>query len=837
MPGTSSGTDLVRLAAVTALILKILCHLQSVGSTVTFHNHSDCCCENIYPRSAKNLVSSISECTNNCAADAQCHAAVYLMADVAGQCELRGRAPAGKACCIHKKHYDGLNSTSSPAGQVVIDMGTSTGPCPKPHPALHPPAPPKAQLARPTYHFTRCSGEMNDPNGLQWRYGPDGKPQFHMFFQAAGAGSCPARVHGWGHTMGPDMVSWTREPASGVCGSSGGGITLPNGFKGPNGEPWLSANIASAPFAGQHPAVGLHLFTSTEPTKLQNYSRYIPAEKKSSADPCVICPELVPAEVGAGYIGDNYVFQEPAFNVSSRDRTFYVLSGTNLCANRTDLWCGYPAPGTPAAMLFSSKDLLTWKFVSLFTDSIRDGHWNTRKNRVDCPDTFTLPDGRQVLLWLDSGGTRWNIGTLDRTTMQFTAQHTGLEGHNTGVTQSVWDPQGRRVQLGWIGTPFSAAQTLPHEIRLSSTGDSLVWLPLPEMATLHGEHRTFSGSLQTAVHNRSSVHPLVNPSDAFGLHLHATATFTFGSALCENVTLAVSKSSRGLYVDAHCGPVTANLGVLCSLDSSAGGGRGAAAAAEPTTTTVATPRGGPSGGSALTVDVFVDSVVVEIFAGGAHVAHVLETIDGVALPGTGVEVGVIGGSVDFGVDLWAMAPSISPACPHDEPFAKSGGTNAMKNDDEQAATSNEEQSVAAAAVAVAPTALPPNQFTAYSCGNGQLQPTVGGNVFSAIRIAHSKQPGAPKCPGYNASADPLGPCFISPEVAKAYLDKLPAGHRSISLEGQPTLYTVADGAAKTVPRGLECFDQISRVGGGVRGPWLEHWSTVVQGRFEAWFGR
>ena len=61
----------------------------------------------------------------------------------------------------------------------------------------------------------------------------------------------------------------------------------------------------------------------------------------------------------------------------------------------------------------------------------------------------------------------------------------------------------------------------------------------------------------------------------------------------------------------------------------------------------------------------MDSVVVEIFAGGAHVVHVLEAIDGVALPGTGVEVGAVGGSAGVDVDLWAMAPSISPACPHE----------------------------------------------------------------------------------------------------------------------------------------------------------------------------
>jgi hypothetical protein len=291
-----------------------------------------------------------------------------------------------------------------------------------------------------------------------------------------------------------------------------------------------------------------------------------------------------------------------------------ALGGTGLTLCCVRRWCGYPAPGTPAAMLFSSHDLINWQFVSLFTDSIRDHHWNyTHKNRVDCPDTFTLPDGRQALLWLDSGGTRWNIGSLDRRTMQFTMQHTGLEGHGTGVTQSVWDPQGRRVQIGWIGTPFSAAQTLPHEIRLSPTGDSFVWLPLPEMATLHRSHRTFSGSLRPGPANTSSVHTLVNSSDGYGLHMHATATFTFkgAGATCDNVTLAVTKSSRGFFLDAHCGGVMANLGVLCSLNHPVGR---LAAEEDPTMTTVTMPMplgaNEGAGGRALTVDVFIDSVVI-----------------------------------------------------------------------------------------------------------------------------------------------------------------------------------------------------------------------------------
>ena len=55
----------------------------------------------------------------------------------------------------------------------------------------------------------------------------------------------------------------------------------------------------------------------------------------------------------------------------------------------------------------------------------------------------------------------------------------------------------------------------------------------------------------------------------------------------------------------------------------------------------------------------------------------LEAIDGLTLPGTGVEIGVVDGSVDVDVELWSMAASISPACPHDDPALEVDGAEDM----------------------------------------------------------------------------------------------------------------------------------------------------------------
>ena len=131
------------------------------------------------------------------------------------------------------------------------------------------------------------------------------------------------------------------------------------------------------------------------------------------------------------------------------------------------------------------------------------------------------------------------------------------------------------------------------------------------------------------------------------------------------------------------------------------------------------------------------------------------------------------------------------------------------------------------------------RFTAYSCDTGPITAagkhktpaSFGGNVYSAIRIGHPLPINGttthPRCESFNASSDPLGPCFTSPASAKAYLDTIPAGHRAISLEGQPTLYTIQIGNV-TTPRHLACFDPIAD---SVRGPWLDMWSQTVHHRF------
>ncbi len=150
-------------------------------------------------------------------------------------------------------------------------------------------------------------------------------------------------------------------------------------------------------------------------------------------------------------------------------------------------------------------------------------------------DTFELPDGRQVLIYLmqvratsidgivlvvilqsmcalqlnhrhpdcvrmdASQGTLWQIGTFNAKTGKFTSTASTATataaGHEQGLGscgQSLTDAKGRRVQFGWqhisLGVT-SGAQSLPRVITAATEaqGGGLRFSPLPELETLHND--------------------------------------------------------------------------------------------------------------------------------------------------------------------------------------------------------------------------------------------------------------------------------------------------------------------------------------------------------------
>ena len=546
------------------------------------------------------------------------------------------------------------------------------------------------EALRPWYHFHRREGEMNDPNGLQWRRlgdDPASQVSYEMFHQHSnGSTACygsEGSGHVWAHASSPDLVRWVRRPETAhmTCASTGAGITLPPGFKGPNGESWLSANLGSAPamagFPDETVGRGLKLWVSNNSATLNEYYEYLPPGTKTIVpatrqnDACVICPAGVrpgpsnpPNWTRAADIGDSYIWSEPEWNVPSANRTFYAMSGQGHCPRGShppsDMWCGWAKGKEPQALLWSSKNLVDWRFVSEFYNGSRDDY-----TAVMTPETFTFATGEQAFIWLGSKNTLWVTGRASRRGGElhhFTEQR--FNGNpsmgwvdpagGTHCGQSMWDAKGRRIQFMWLGLSlpganYTGAQTLPREIALAPPGSvtGLLFRPIPELETLHAPAAPVFDEAFTLAPGAGRTFA---PADDVGLHCHVKATLTMPPSVEQDCS--VSLIVRAVGATAAGAPRSDSTSLLVNVSHAAG---------QRVVTFGSTAPVNISRGSAdVELEVFVDGAIVELFVNGGE--RVLTTNSGNpgSIAGTGLGWSASGLSANVSsFRLWGMSKAIS----------------------------------------------------------------------------------------------------------------------------------------------------------------------------------
>ncbi len=503
---------------------------------------------------------------------------------------------------------------------------------------------------RPVYHFTRAEGEMNDPNGLLWRRGPstaDGTPgpvTYHLFYQSDNP---VGPSHGWGHGRSPDLLHWERLPRLGADGSSGGGVQLPDGFS----HGWTAALTMSVPvFPPRNPPTGIHLWTASD-AALSKFTEYRDPVRvqNSTNETCVICPETVPRDVRAAYIGDNYLWR----GLGDDKDTFFFLAGSGRCPDNATEWCGYNTDANqPLAMLFTSKDLINWRYRSQFY--FYKNH--DMGNRVDTPDTWELPDGRQAFVWLGNLETRWSVGKLDPETLVFTPGNAGASPADFGVydvgdmfcQQSLWDAQGRRVSIAWIrlflpNATYSGAQSLPRVVTAvdQAKGGGLVFEFAPEVATLHlpgPENQLAYPKVALSPSRRFPIAQL-GADVEFATRAHVEVTVR---ELAANSTLTASLlgGAFAVHLSSRCEGGCFELQIDGSTDFGA-----LPAKLEPALATLP-----------LMVDVFVDGAVLEAYAAGRVISRVATGANS-----TDAVFSVAGSDsarADIGIQIWKMASTV-----------------------------------------------------------------------------------------------------------------------------------------------------------------------------------
>lgn len=458
---------------------------------------------------------------------------------------------------------------------------------------------------RQTFHIQPPMGLMNDPNGLAYFDG-----YYHVFYQWFPLGP----VHGvkyWYHMKSIDLITWIDE--------------------GPGIRPDLDFDSHGAYSGSALEQDGKLYLMYTGNKRDENWRRYPSqciAVMNQNGEISKWQDPVIP-EPPNGYTEH---FRDP--RVWKEDGGFWAIIG----AQREDL--------TGTVLLYSSPDMKTWRLEGeLKTNLPNFGYmW-------ECPDYFEL-DNSGVLIFSPQGieekgdefqniyQSGYLIGeTLNLLSREF---HHGAfkeldRGFDFYAPQTMVDPNGRRILIGWMGLPeidyptdkngWAHCLTIPRE--LSIQNGKLIQTPVKELealrkqkveiqACIENESKTFLGLTGTTFEMKIKIENL----DAVECGIEFRANNTKKTVLkyeAKRKRLILDRSLSGESVGIDYGTIRA-----CSLES-----------------------------ELLTVHLFVDVSSVEIFINDGEevfTARIFPEEDG-----QDIRFFANHGSMDMTVEKWAIS--------------------------------------------------------------------------------------------------------------------------------------------------------------------------------------
>ena len=343
--------------------------------------------------------------------------------------------------CYKKKKYSRLEDMSEQEWNQLVSRVNS---CPW----------------RQTFHIQPISGLLNDPNGFSFYNG-----EYHLFYQWHPLGPSHGLKY-WYHTKSNDLVNWENV-----------GIGLEPGD-------YFDSHGAYSGSAIEHNQ-NLYLFYTgnTRDENLVRHPYQCLAVMNLNGDISKFEKPII-EEVPKGYTEH---FRDP--KVWKEAGRFYAVIG----AQRTD--------ETGCTVLYSSVDLIEWMF---------EGEIKTKLDNFgymwECPDYFELQNNGVLLFspqGLKASGENYrNIyqsGYLigEKLDLQQKVFNHGSfieldKGFDFYAAQTMEDPNGRRILIGWMGLPeinyptdengWAHCLTIPREISIH--GGKLKQSPILELKSL-----------------------------------------------------------------------------------------------------------------------------------------------------------------------------------------------------------------------------------------------------------------------------------------------------------------------------------------------------------------
>lgn len=364
---------------------------------------------------------------------------------------------------------------------------------------------------RQTFHIQPMTGLLNDPNGFSYYNG-----EYHLFYQWFPLGPVHGLKH-WYHTKSKDLVHWQNA-----------GMALE-----PSNE-YDSHGVYSGS-AIEHEGKLQLIYTGNTRDESWNRHPYQCLAIMSSDGNIVKRNKPLITEVPNGYTDH---FRDP--KVWKQGEEFFAVIGAQTVNE------------TGCVVLYRSSNLIDWQFVGkIKTELDHFGYmW-------ECPDYFEL-DKKGVLLFSPQGlepkgdsyqniyQSGYVIGLpldLDNNELSHGEFHELDRGFDFYAPQTMVDPDGRRILVGWMGLPeidyptdknsWAHCLTLPRQ--LSVQDGKLIQQPVAELKRLRGE---------MVEANQTLVNETVNFKGFEGEVYELCADFSRGSAEKFGVELRVGENEK-----------------------------------------------------------------------------------------------------------------------------------------------------------------------------------------------------------------------------------------------------------------------------------------------------
>jgi beta-fructofuranosidase len=443
----------------------------------------------------------------------------------------------------------------------------------------------QADPLRPIYHFLPPAYWMNDPNGPIYYGG-----WYHLFYQHNPFGDEWGYMH-WGHARSRDLVHWEHLP-----------IALAPAYE--DGEEHVFSGCARVNAQGQL----LLVYTSVKQGAREDRAD----NEQLAAYP--LDAELVHwARHAANPVLALATHGGPSFHRDWRDPFIFTAGGRHFL-----VLGGATDEKLEVALYEAVDDTLTrWRYCGPLVEEPAPAAQGEARRFLECPNfvevagTAAGSETKWILLTSPYNLVEYTTGTFDLGTLTFTPEQHGIldAGRNSAAvlgqaaasapvlddvpnfyaTNLLDDAAGHCVLLGWVrgfekGRGWNGALALPRLLTIDSDGKPRQQ-PLPALQMLRGEGHSLGAC---DVSSGSMVVPGVG-GDALEVQL----SLNLGRAAAAGLRVRSSgDGQRG--VEIRWDGATLTVGG-CNAELPAGASRD------------------------LTLDVFLDKCILEVFANGGRV--------------------------------------------------------------------------------------------------------------------------------------------------------------------------------------------------------------------------